>query len=666
MGPPVAGGTNEDQVKLIAPPDIKGTESGQVPMDIQQKGEERAKLDTLVNQCSGARKAAGRAESASITMDENFGKRFRSDPETVGTLNPPGDQVILKTFHGARVSRGNTVVNQVVSMSFDPATLKCLCCSTQHKIFSDNVATPIILSDQNFVTVWNSEKGECIPVIRIENGTLHELVDFVMEVFDRDPPPSGSFILLGSPSYLHKVGTQSFCHGWSKVVCRLNKKWPNVNVGPLIPIIRESVPGGVARELIEFAAWLARVYDGLGQGMSSCWGTLVIKLMEKATGHTQLTNIETYTVTLPVSLDPNSGSSPLTFCTNSSRPSILERMEQEQIGELLGSISTTLEKDFGIDIRTDPANVTVPEGTQVQKVVLVGASILKKTTGYMRAEGVEVVDMCVPGWSLTPENVAELTGRLRQLDNPSPVVYVLDLFGNSIFRFIDFDGTVSRPYKRDGHYHMPGEVTVVGEEVQHKLIQMAAPIWETVAGKHCIIMAPTPRYLFHKCCGNTAHCTNVEKDGHPEHFLKEVMQVRTRLKRSIAPGSHGKLWVSDSCEVLKGPAGLTAAERAAALREVSATDGVHFSEAGYFNLATNVLKCAQDLVTGKIGNGSGTKTGSASLFAAGGGRRYFWHGFSSATGSDRGDERTHRWKSDRSKGPQKFNPYGGKRTGGWN
>ena len=89
--------------------------------------------------------------------------------------------------------------------------------------------------------------------------SLSELGDLAMEMLDCDPLPAGSVLLFGSVSYLHKVGIQSYCHYWTKLVSRIGKRWPNINVGPLIPIIREKVPGGVAREVVEFAAWLARV-----------------------------------------------------------------------------------------------------------------------------------------------------------------------------------------------------------------------------------------------------------------------------------------------------------------------------------------------------------------------------------------------------------------------
>ena len=638
------------------------TISDHVPMDTSKAGEDRVKLDPIIAQCSNARKATSKIEAAAITLDENFGKRFVVEQDIVGTLNPPGDREILRTYHGARISRGSTPINQVVSMTMDPATLKCVVCKDSHNIFKGNEPGVIMFSDQNFIPIWPEEKGECVPIVRVLDPSLSELGDLAMELLDCDPLPAGSVILIGSVSYLHKVGIQSYCHYWTKLVSRIGKRWPNINVGPLIPIIREKVPGGVAREVVEFAAWLARVYAGVVHGMSSSWGLVTIKVMELAVGHTQLANVETYTVSLPTGLDPNLGSTPLAFCANSSRSSILNKMDQEQIDGLLDAVSGTLGRELSIDVRINAANVKAGGDIQARKVILVGASVLKRAGECMAVNGTEVVDLCVPGWSITPDNVRELTDKLKGLDVQGPTVVVMDLFGNSVFRYIDYDGTESRPFKQGGGFHMPGEVTVVGADIMSKLLEMVMPILDAVPGQHYIVVAPPPRYLFYKCCGNESHCTNVSKDTHPGLLLSKTMAVRLTLKNALVHRFKGKIWITDTCDVLPEPAGLSIADRVEALRDVCGTDGVHFNQEGYVNLATNVMKSANDLLAGRIGNGGFKRPDTASVFS-GSSRRFNWHGFSSPVGSERNDSFHGSWKSDRSR--SKFTPYQHSRKPGW-
>jgi len=47
-------------------------------------------------------------------------------------------------------------------------------------------------------------------------------------------------------SYLHYLHC-IFAREWTQVVGRVGRRWPNVRVGQLVPIIREDCPGGVQR-----------------------------------------------------------------------------------------------------------------------------------------------------------------------------------------------------------------------------------------------------------------------------------------------------------------------------------------------------------------------------------------------------------------------------------
>jgi hypothetical protein len=68
----------------------------------------------------------------------------------------------------------------------------------------------------------------------------------------------------------------------------------------------------------------------------------------------------------------------------------------------------------------------------------------------LRKFGVEIIDLCVSGWVINPSNVAEIKQRLEQIGVGSGTAVVTDLFGNSVFRFEDFDGSISKPTKVGG------------------------------------------------------------------------------------------------------------------------------------------------------------------------------------------------------------------------
>ncbi len=82
-------------------------------------------LDPVYYQCH-------RDTLVSMNIDGTFGKRVISQAASFGTFEDhPG---IQDTFHGTSILKGNTTVNQSVSMSFDPSKLVCISCEKEHNI----------------------------------------------------------------------------------------------------------------------------------------------------------------------------------------------------------------------------------------------------------------------------------------------------------------------------------------------------------------------------------------------------------------------------------------------------------------------------------------------------------------------------------------------------
>ena len=174
-------------------------------------------------QCVAARAASCQIEATSIAADATFGKTLTLEAEQIGILNPIGEKGVDKTFHGARIKRGGDTVNQSVTMTIDPANLHCIVCKTEHLVVQ-NHSKPvvIILSDQNFVPIWpNTTPDACAVVIRMSNPDLHELFEFLSEVFDRTILPDGSMVLAGSVSYLLRVGTSFYARKWAQVLNKM-------------------------------------------------------------------------------------------------------------------------------------------------------------------------------------------------------------------------------------------------------------------------------------------------------------------------------------------------------------------------------------------------------------------------------------------------------------
>jgi hypothetical protein len=624
-------------------------------------------LGTAHHQCSTARKATMRTNGVSFVLSAAmpFGTTATVDAGRVGALDGT-DGSVLRTYHGARAIRDGGTINQSISLSFDPSNLMCLSCETEHPIIGTDRPVTVIGTDQNFVPFWpGTVPDRCITVIRIENPSLHELIDFFHEVFHNYSFPEGSIFLLGSTSYLHRVGFSLYCMEWGRVVGRVSLDWPGVRLGPLIPLITSDVPGGVTRDIMEVSAWFAKVYDGTFLGFKDCWTKTVQLSMANSAGVSRLSNVESYTLCAPASIDKDAVLVSWTFFTDSTRPSLLKGLDKGQQSVLLDLLAVSLERDFHIP----PCIGSIPEnalqGSQVKepfkKIILVGASILKKTCVFLETLGFETVDLCGPGWIATPAAVAELRAKLESINISSDTAVVFDVFGNSTTRVELYDGSTSLPVKIGNGFHLPGTVQVCTDNIFEKIIETVMPLFLAVKDNMRIIVPPQPRYVFSGCCSDATHSTNVPNALYPNERMLAFSRLRAHLKKSIVPRLGNNFWIADGCIAIKHGNDLKLAVKQELLKPLMAADGVvHLTPEGYRNAASNIGCILESVQRGKIGKLAIPRS-NASLVS--GTRRHHWRGFSSPVGSKKPATTTSQLKMSRSRQSRSAVPYAGGRGG---
>ncbi len=61
--------------------------------------------------------------------------------------------------------------------------------------------------------------------------------------------------------------------------------------------------------------------------------------------------------------------------------------------------------------------------------------------------GRNVVDLTVPGWIASPDNIAVMLEKRENVACGENDTVVFDLFNNLFYRFEQFDGSLSQPYK---------------------------------------------------------------------------------------------------------------------------------------------------------------------------------------------------------------------------
>ena len=94
----------------------------------------------------------------------------------------------------------------------------------------------IILADHTFpAAIPATSSAHCAKIIRLELGSLSELADEFARVFKKAKLPPGSLILLGSPSYLDRVGLTCYTKSLVEVILAIRRAKPGTLVGPLPP-----------------------------------------------------------------------------------------------------------------------------------------------------------------------------------------------------------------------------------------------------------------------------------------------------------------------------------------------------------------------------------------------------------------------------------------------
>jgi hypothetical protein len=315
---------------------------------------ERPQMKSAYYQCKMARAASLGSDSTSVDFDKNGGKTKPVQFNSISSLDCIGDTEVLRTFCGTRMSSNNITVNQNISMSYDPATMKCIICESGHNILNkgqgDSPPT-LVFCDQNFVPTL-SGKQSCISITRLEDCSLSELTDLAIEVLERQSIPVGSILLLGTASHLYKAGTTVFTSDWCESVKKLNEKIRNVKVLPLVPILREDAPGTLGKQLIEYSTWLKTVYDKNTLGLLPVWEKLTQLMAKTDEDGLDLGFTDFYTVALPSSLEPGSTLVPTKFHTSSSHTTT-RGFDSVATNELLRTLVDLLQSKFATVANSD-------------------------------------------------------------------------------------------------------------------------------------------------------------------------------------------------------------------------------------------------------------------------------------------------------------------------
>jgi hypothetical protein len=129
-------------------------------------------------------------------------------PTQCGSFFNKGDNRVLRSVYREDVNSLS-----VSSLSFNPVTWKCSSCPNSHSVLESNSKggrCVIVLADQNFPAVLPSAENRCLAIIRLESGSLDELIDLFLKIPRPVSVPEGTVVLFGSLTTLSKIGLQSY------------------------------------------------------------------------------------------------------------------------------------------------------------------------------------------------------------------------------------------------------------------------------------------------------------------------------------------------------------------------------------------------------------------------------------------------------------------------
>jgi hypothetical protein len=231
----------------------------------------------------------------------------------------------------------------------------------------------------------------------------------------------------------------------------------------------------------------------------------------------------------------------------------------------------------------------------------------------------------------TPDNIASLVVKLKNADPDENTTVILELFGNSTFRYRQFDGTMALPFKASNGYHMEGDIGVSDDDAFVKLVNTTGELFETTARCVKIIVPPLPRYLYTPCCNNRKHSTNFKEEGYELNMLHATTHFRPLLKETVTKMGAERFFVLDGVGGLLGvPAGENRGAASEILRELKnscGTDGVHFTEVGYANLTRTIISAFAGIRAGTLTKSAVGKQGISGHHGS-----FFWRGFVSPVG----------------------------------
>jgi hypothetical protein len=272
-----------------------------------------------------------------------------------------------------------------------------------------------------------------------------------------------------------------------------------------------------------------------------------------------------------------------------------EAVSQEAAGDLLNMLVSELNAKFMTDLGSITALESACSESEAEPekttIIFVGGSHSSRLAAAAGGNGIEVVNLSMPGFRVCEETIDTACILLREAvqECSGKVVVVYQLFDNNVFFETREDGSRSLPAKsaEDNKYHIVGRLDFADHNTIKNLVNIATPLLRAGGDAEKIILSPLPRYI-KKCCRDKKHLTNRAEPEFATSMGEALSDMRDSLKDLIFGKKIRSFKVLSTMLLITGREDTD--EAAAKVRALWRDDAVHMTEDGYSALASAILE----------------------------------------------------------------------------
>ena len=505
---------------------------------------------------------------------------------STGTFAKQGDERILHT---------NVIhdIKQRVckSSSYDTSTMMCNTCSPgKHHAFTSRQGGPvaIVASDQSFPACIpaTSKDKECIRVMRVEDGSLQEIMYALADGFGNKKLVTGTVIMLGSVTHLARVGTAQYVSDWVR-----SRWWLRSRLGedcvvlPAPPVLSGGLEGkSTIRALIETLHWFVSLTATETLLMRGILTHILSTQLQKGVG-VLMNDRQTFQV--PAGIDTKTHVS-LVSVGWGARPGALPPLSKAAESILLKELTKLLNNSFGLGLCEHPLTERLLSDIRgaklddylLKRIVVVGGSHAARLAAALEREGAIVAQITEPGWRITSNAVKSVLEKLTALE-PAPDCVIIQALENSAYFCLGEDGTMCLPTRSDvdNRYHVIGELRVATGEQTLALLRLMKPILSALPGSETYVISALPRYAHpdKPCCNAADHLVG-RGPALLERILVDLNSMKKNIRSFIYKEKLLRVKVVDPIPLCE------------ATNPDSYADPVHLATAAYGSIAANLLK----------------------------------------------------------------------------